>query len=239
MRVLVVVPALNEATSVAGVVAELLALGDPNLEIVVVDDGSRDETAAVAAAAGARVLRMPFNVGIGGAVQAGYQLALAEGHGVVVQIDGDGQHPGDQVPILLERIGSGSANYVIGSRFIDGDYRPSRARQGGITLLSKLVSMLVGYRVTDTTSGMRAADRRAIEIFAREYPADYPEAEAVVVADRCGLSVAEVPVQMRPRAAGRSSITPLRSVYYMLKVGLAVLVRCIGRSPARTESGPA
>jgi glycosyltransferase involved in cell wall biosynthesis len=239
MRVLVVVPAPNEATSVAGVVAELRALGDPNLEIVVVDDGSRDATASAAAGAGARVLRMPFNVGIGGAVQAGYQLAHAEGHDVVVQIDGDGQHPGDQVPILLERIRSGSANYVIGSRFIDGDYRPSRARQGGITLLSKLISMLVGYRVTDTTSGMRAADRRAIEIFAREYPADYPEAEAIVVADRNGLTVAEVPVQMRPRAAGRSSITPLRSIYYMLKVSLAVLVRCIGRNPARTEPGAA
>ena len=237
-RVLVVVPALNEATSVGAVVTELRALVDPQVEVVVIDDGSRDDTAAVAAAAGARVLKMPFNLGIGGAVQAGYQLAQAEGHDVLVQVDGDGQHPADQVPLLLRELDAGTANYVIGSRFIAGGYRPSWARQGGITLLSKLISALVGYRMTDTTSGLRAADRSTIAVFAHDYPSDYPEAEAIVLADRSGLRVTEVPVQMRQRETGQSSITPIRSVYYIVKVSLAVLIRCLGRNPSRQGEKP-
>jgi glycosyltransferase involved in cell wall biosynthesis len=202
----------------------------------VVDDGSHDATAEVAFAAGARVARLPFNLGIGGAVQTGYRLAWDEGYDVAVQIDGDGQHRPDQMLRLLEAIRGGAANYVIGSRFALGsEYRPSRSRRSGILILSRLVSMVVGRRLTDTTSGFRAADRRTIELFAAHYPHDYPEVEALVLAARSGLRIAEVPVTMRQRASGRSSITPLRAAYYMIKVMLAVIVQCMGRRPRPEE----
>ncbi len=229
-RILAIVPALNEAASIAEVIDEIRGVL-PNAEVLVVDDGSSDGTAAAAAKAGARVARMPFNAGIGTAVQTGFRVAADEGFDIAVQIDGDGQHPADQVPALLDAI-AGGANYAIGSRFTAvGEYRPSLARRGGIMLFSRLVSVLVGQRVTDTTSGLRAADRSAIRLFADHYPHDYPEVEAVILAKRNALRIAEVPVTMRQRASGHSSITPLRSLYYMVKVTLAVLVQFIGRNP--------
>jgi glycosyltransferase involved in cell wall biosynthesis len=207
------------------------------MDVLVVDDGSHDGTAEVAHAAGARVARLPFNLGIGGAVQTGYRLAWDEGYEVAVQIDGDGQHRPDQLARLLEAIRGGGANYVIGSRFaLSSDYRPSRSRRSGIVILSRLVSVVVRRRLTDPTSGFRAADRRTIELFAAHYPHDYPEVEALVLAARSGLRIAEVPVTMRRRASGRSSITPPRAVYYMVKVMLAVLVQCMGRRPRPEES---
>ena len=237
LRCLAIVPALTEQGSIGAVVGDLCALAAPTVEVVVIDDGSTDATAERARAAGARVVRMPFNTGIGGAVQAGYQLAEREGFDVAIQVDGDGQHPADQVHLLIAHLATTGANYVIGSRFAGhGDYRGTRARRRAISILARLISGLVGFRLTDPTSGFRAADRRTIECFARAYPADYPEAEAIVVAHRLGLTVRELPVLMRPRTSGRSSITPVRSLYYMLKVTLAVLVQCMGRNPARTTS---
>ena len=236
MRVLAIVPAFNEEDSIEQVIAELRAI-TPVIDVLVVDDGSSDGTARRARGAGARVARLPFNGGIGGAVQTGYRMAWTEGYDVACQVDGDGQHPADQLPRLLSGISAG-ANYVVGSRFVEQtDYRPSRSRRGGMLVLSWVVSKIVGRPVTDTTSGFRAADREAIRLFAGHYPHDYPEVEALVMAARDGLRVSEVSVDMRDRMAGRSSITPLRSVYYMFKVLLAVGVQCLGRRPARQELG--
>lgn len=236
-RCLAIVPALNEEGSVGDVVRDLLALTAPRVDVLVIDDGSTDATAERAAEAGARVVRMPFNTGIGGAVQAGYALADREGYDVAIQVDGDGQHPADQVPLVIAALAETGANYVIGSRFAGtGDFRGSRYRRGGITLLARLISALVGFRVTDTTSGFRAADRATIRFFAHAYPPDYPEAEAIVLAHRVGLQVREVPVVMRPRQTGRSSITPVRSLYYMAKVSLALLVQCISRRPSLRDA---
>jgi glycosyltransferase involved in cell wall biosynthesis len=229
VRLLAIVPAYNEEAAVADVIREIRR-AEAEIDVLVIDDGSSDATAEVAHAAGARVARLPFNLGIGGAVQTGFRVAWDEGYDVAIQIDGDGQHPPEELPRLLGPLEEGRADYVIGSRFAEpSDYRAPRTRRSGILLLSWLVSRIVGRRMTDTTSGFRAAGRRAIELFAAHYPHDYPEVEATVIAARSGLRVIEVPVQMRARAAGRSSISPLQSVYYMVKVLLAVGVQCMGR----------
>ncbi|MFN8109083.1 MAG: glycosyltransferase family 2 protein [Thermoleophilia bacterium] len=234
-RVLVVVPAYNEAGSVGAVVSEVRA-EVPQAEVVVVDDGSHDETAAEARAAGARVVRMPFNSGIGTTVQTGFKIAAEEDFDVAVQVDGDGQHRADQVIHLIRALNESGANYAVGSRFAEATgYTASAARRGGIVLFARLVSRLTGQRLTDTTSGFRAADRRTIELFADHYPYDYPEVEALVLVRRAGLRTVEVPVLMRNRETGRSSITPFRSAYYMVKVTLAVLVQFIGRQPTAED----
>lgn len=235
MKLLAIVPAFNEQDAV-GAVAREIGEAWPEADVLVVDDGSSDDTARAAARAGARVVRLPFNLGIGGAVQTGYRIAWEEGYDVAVQIDGDGQHPPDQLPVLIERMMDGTESIVIGSRFCGpSGYRASRARRGAIMFLSWLVSRIVGQPLTDVTSGFRAADRRAIKLFADHYPHDYPEVEAIIMAARDHLRVTEVPVLMRQRTAGRSSITPLRSGYYMAKVLLAIGVLCLGRRPSRAE----
>ena len=232
MRKAAIVPAYNEARSIAGVVAELRAT-QPEFEIVVIDDGSTDETAAVARRAGAEVVQLPFNLGIGGAVQTGIEWARRRGCELAVQVDGDGQHDPRQIDRLLQPILAGNADVVVGTRFAgEGTYRPSVARRIGIGVFAGLVSLIVRQRVTDTTSGFRAMNERAIELFADEYPYDYPEVEATVLIFRHRLRLVEVPVTMRQRAAGRSSITVFRSLYYMGKVSLALFVGLLRPRPA-------
>ncbi len=232
MRKAAIVPAYNEARSIAGVVAELRA-AQPEFEIVVIDDGSTDETAAVARRAGAEVVQLPFNLGIGGAVQTGIEWARRRGCELAVQVDGDGQHDPRQIDRLLQPILAGNADVVVGTRFAgEGTYRPSVARRIGIGVFAGLVSLIVRQRVTDTTSGFRAMNERAIELFADEYPYDYPEVEATVLIFRHRLRLIEVPVTMRQRAAGRSSITVFRSLYYMGKVSLALFVGLLRPRPA-------
>jgi glycosyltransferase involved in cell wall biosynthesis len=232
LRALIIVPAFNEEDAVGGVIEDIRA-ALPNATPLVIDDGSRDRTGMIAHAYGARVVRLPFNLGIGGAVQTGYRIGAEEDFDVVVQVDGDGQHPAAAARTLLGALLDSDANYVIGSRFTEGGcYRASRARRSGIRLFARLVSMIIRQPVTDTTSGLRAADRQAIRVFAEHYPHDYPEVEAVILAKRAGLRISEVPVDMRQRVSGRSSITPFRSLYYMVKVTLAVLVQCMERNPA-------
>jgi glycosyltransferase involved in cell wall biosynthesis len=224
LRRLALVPAYNEEASVAAVVAELRA-ADPEMEILVIDDGSLDRTAEVAAAAGARVLRLPFNLGIGGAVQTGFRYAHEHGFDLVLRVDGDGQHDPAQAARLAEPVLAGEADLAVGSRFCGGGgYRSSRSRRLGIRLLAWIVSRLVGERVTDPTSGFQVVNRRGIALFAADYPHDYPEVEATVLVARHRLRRVEVPVSMRERAGGRSSIGAVRSVYYMVKVLLALFV---------------
>ena len=235
-RIVAVVPAFDEEAAIGAVVAEIHAF-DPAIDVVVVDDGSTDATAAAAAAAGAAVVRLPFNLGIGAAVQTGFRYALEGDYDVAVRLDGDGQHDAGELGKLLEPLERGDADVVTGSRFRESDdaYRPPLARRLGITWFARLVSLLSGQRVTDTTSGFQALNRRGIALFARDYPSDYPEVEATVLLLKHKLRLVEVPVQMREREHGSSSITFLRSVYYAIKVTLALFVAMARRYAIPSE----
>ena len=224
-RRIAIVPAYCEEQAIGGVIAEIRAF-DPNLDVVVVDDGSPDGTSAAARTAGATVVRLPFNLGIGGAVQTGFKYALTHGYELAVRLDGDGQHDPTELPKLIEPVLAGKADIVVGSRFANGRdaYRPPFARRVGIGLFAGVVSMLVGQRVTDTTSGFQALNLKGISLFAADYPHDYPEVEATVMVVKHRLTLLEVPVRMREREHGRSSITALRSLYYVVKVLLALFV---------------
>jgi glycosyltransferase involved in cell wall biosynthesis len=224
LKRLAIVPAYNEEASIGRVIDEIRAL-EPVFDVVVVDDGSVDRTASVASEHGAQVLRLPFNLGIGGAVQTGYQYARENDFDLAVQVDGDGQHDPSEIAGLLEPILEGRADMVVGTRFVaGGGYQGTRLRRVGIHLFAAIVSMIVRQRVTDTTSGFRAVNRRGIRLFAADYPHDYPEVEASVLLSRHRLKMVEVPVLMRIRETGSSSITSLRSVYYMVKVLLALFI---------------
>ena len=214
---LAVVPAYNEAATVGSVVRSIREHA-PAFDVVVVDDGSTDDTRRIAEDAGARVLQHPFNLGIGGAVQSGFFYALEHGYDYMVQVDGDGQHDPKEVARLREAMDADyTVDMVCGSRFLSEDqqYPAPISRRTGIHIFAFIVSRLVGQRVSDPTSGFRLYNRRAIALFARDYPHDYPEVEATVMVFRHRLRLLEVPVEMRERGGGRSSITALRSIYYM------------------------
>lgn len=233
-RNLAIVPAFNEADAISGAVAAIHEQA-PDFDVLVIDDGSIDATAERARTAGAKVLRMPFNLGIGGAMQSGYIYALEQGYEVAVQVDGDGQHDPGHIRDLLARLhGDPDLNMVTGSRFLDqvGEgYRSSAARRVGIRIFSRVVSWITGQRVTDPTSGFRMTNRRGIELFAHDYPHDYPEVEAILLMHAHKLRSCEIPVQMRPRLTGESAISSTQSVYYMVKVLLAVFVGLFRRRP--------
>lgn len=230
-RVIAVVPAYNEERAIGAVVDEIRASA-ASFDVVVIDDGSTDATSRVAGEHGAAVVTLPFNLGIGGAVQTGFKYALERGYELAVRLDGDGQHDPAELPKLLAPVQRGEADIVTGSRFADGAaaYRPPFARRIGITWFAKLVSLLTRQRVTDTTSGFQALNLKGIALFAGDYPNDYPEVEATVLVFKHRLRLAEVPVRMREREHGESSITFLRSVYYMLKVTLALLVAMVRKA---------
>jgi glycosyltransferase involved in cell wall biosynthesis len=236
---LAIVPAYNEAGAIAGTIADIRTHA-PDFDVVVVDDGSTDRTAHVATAAGAHVIRLPFNLGIGGAMQTGYQYALDRGYDVAVQVDGDGQHDARHISDLLAHLRSRpDMNMVTGSRFLSRDgsgYRSSAYRRLGIRFFASVLSLITRRPVTDPTSGFRMTDRRGIELFARDYPHDYPEVEAVLMVHAHRLAADEIPVEMRARRSGRSSINSTQSAYYMLKVVLAVFVGMMRAKPA-VEAG--
>jgi glycosyltransferase involved in cell wall biosynthesis len=233
-RNLAIVPAFNEADSIVPTVGAIHHWA-PDFDVLVVDDGSTDTTAERASRAGAAVLRMPFNLGIGGAMQAGYIYALERGYDVAVQVDGDGQHDPRHIHDLLGHLrDDAELNMVTGSRFLASSgegFQSSVARRAGIRVFSSLVSLITGQRVTDPTSGFRMTNRRGIELFARDYPHDYPEVEAILLMHAHRLRSCEIPVLMQPRLTGESAISSTQSIYYMIKVLLAVFVGLFRRRP--------
>jgi glycosyltransferase involved in cell wall biosynthesis len=235
LRSIAIVPAHNEEASLGALLGELRA-AEPDLAVVVINDGSTDSTTRVAEAAGVPVVNLPFNIGIGGTVQTGYQYALEHGFEVAIQVDGDGQHDPTEIARVLEPIFDDRADLVVGTRFVSGGgYRGTRARRVGIHIFASVVSLMVGQRVSDTTSGFRAVNQKALRLFASQYPHDYPEVESMVLLSRHGLRMLEVPVKMRVRETGASSITALRAAYYMIKVLLALFIGLFRRYPTPQE----
>jgi glycosyltransferase involved in cell wall biosynthesis len=238
LRSLAVIPAYNESGSIAEVV-ESVRRDLPGWDTVVIDDGSEDRTAERATQAGALVIRTPYNLGIGGAVQTGFILAREGGYERMVQIDGDGQHEPSEVPSLEAVMAANGADMVCGSRFLgEGEHRyPAPiSRRTGIHIFAFLLSLFLRQRITDPTSGFRLYNRRAIELFAADYPHDYPEVEVVLMLHQHRLEMAEVPVKMNLRTEGASSISSGKSAYYMVKVLLALFVGLLrARQPQPEE----
>jgi glycosyltransferase involved in cell wall biosynthesis len=254
MKKIAIVPAYNEEASLPGVLRALRAEA-ADFDVVVINDGSTDGTSAAARAfAGVRVVDLPENIGIGGAVQTGFLFARAGGYDLAVQVDGDGQHRPSEIAKIAAPVLSGAADAAIGSRFIltrgirpraitaeadprskpgapaaETGFRGSPFRRAGIRIFQALNFLLLGERITDSTSGFRAFNRRAIEVLSVTYPDDYPEPEAIYILKRKGLRIVEVPVEMAGRAAGRSSIGFWHSLYYMVKVCLAIFVLLLRR----------
>jgi glycosyltransferase involved in cell wall biosynthesis len=230
-----IIPAFNEQDAIGTVIDEVTAF-DSGVDVLVIDDASHDDTAGRAERHGARVVRLPYNLGIGGAVQTGFRYARNHGYELAIRVDGDGQHDPSELGPLLETVIGGRADICVGSRFVGGDgYRSSAVRRVGIRVLARTVSLLTGQRVTDTTSGFQVLNRKAIELFAEDYPHDYPEVEAAVMVHKHRLRLVELPVRMRERAAGRSSIRGARTVYYMAKVMLAILIGALRRKATPLE----
>jgi glycosyltransferase involved in cell wall biosynthesis len=234
---LAVVPAYNESATIVAVI-EALREQAPMFDTLVIDDGSTDDTSALATRAGAQVLRLPFNVGIGGAVQTGFVYAREHGYDFLAQVDADGQHDTVELARLIATMEAQAADMVCGSRFLTDDYEyPAPiSRRTGIHIFAFLLSRIVGMRVSDPTSGFRLYNRRAIELFARDYPHDYPEVEAVLILHHHRLRMCEVPVQMYARGGGISSIGTGKSAYYMMKVLLALFVS-LGRRRIAADPG--
>jgi glycosyltransferase involved in cell wall biosynthesis len=230
-RILILIPAFNEAASIAQVVTRARQQL-PGADVLVINDGSSDDTGALAEAAGAYVLHLHYNVGIGAGVQTGFRFATLQGYDVVIRNDGDGQHDAQEIQAMLTALESSGADMVIGSRYAeDRGYRGSALRRLGSLILARLISGIIRQRVTDPTSGFIACNRRAIHLCAQVYPHDYPEPESIVILHRAGLRLTEIPVVMHDRAGGTSSITALRSAYYMVKVILAILVGLLRPPP--------
>ena len=233
VRTLVVVPAFNEEETVAAVVGAVMASG---YEVVVIDDGSSDWTARRAAAAGATVVRLPVNLGIGGALRCGFRYALDHGYEFVVQVDADGQHRPGEIASLLAEAHTSGACLVIGSRFASDDtFAVSRPRRIAMRAVAAVVRWRSGVALTDATSGFRAIRRPLLDSFAASYPREYLEnVKALDMAHRAGFAIAEVPVRMDERASGASTASPFAAAWYVLRVVLSVLLRGGHRSAARS-----
>ena len=224
MKILVIIPAYNEAESITNVIAKLKQ-DMPRADYVVVNDCSKDSTMDKLREAEASYLNLPINLGIGGGVQTGYKYALLNDYDIAVKIDGDGQHDTQYLQAVIQPIIAGEKDIVIGSRFLKKEgFQSSGLRRVGITFLSALIRLCSGVKIYDVTSGFRAVSREYIKIYATDYPVDYPEPEAIVMAALAGARIGEVPVIMKERQGGESSISAFKSVYYMIKVSLAVIL---------------
>lgn len=225
-KTLVIVPAYNEARSLPALIKELAQV---SVDVVVVNDCSTDDTETVMSAVGVRSLPLPINLGIGGAVQTGYLYALRHRYDYAVQVDGDGQHDPRYIRSMIRELGRGS-NMVVGSRYMrSAGFRSTFMRRLGKRYIALLIRVITGQAISDPTSGFRACDRPAIELFARSYPVDYPEPEAILMAARKGLKVSEVSVQMRERQHGESTIRFWKSVFYMVKTTISLALYLVGK----------
>jgi glycosyltransferase involved in cell wall biosynthesis len=235
MKLVVIIPAFNESANIARVISETKS-SQPSAKIVVVNDCSTDDTEAIVKSVNETVLSLPCNLGIGGAVQTGLRFAQDGGYEAAVQVDGDGQHISSEIEKLMIPIVQDEADVVIGSRFLSrGSFRSTFARRVGIRILSVVNSALTGSRITDSTSGFRAYNQRAICFLSEHYPQDYPEPIAVIDLFRNGYRIVEVPVKMRERQGGTSSISAVKSIYYMTKVLVASLI-AFTRKPVSKET---
>lgn len=224
MRMLLIIPAFNEAGNIPILVDEI-ARQAPDYDYIIINDGSTDDTVDVCNKNSYNALHLSTNLGIGGAVQTGYRYALLHNYDIAIQIDGDGQHDPVFLDQLVEPIICEKADYCIGSRFIQNEgFQSSKIRRIGIRWLNFVLYILTKQKFTDATSGFRAVNRAVYKLFAESYPYDYPEPEAICDAISHGMRIVEVPIKMRERSTGTSSIRPLRSIYYMVKVTLAILV---------------
>jgi hypothetical protein len=234
-KILIIIPAYNEADTIGRVIRKTQqAL--PFVDILVVNDGSFDSTSAISKQTGATVLDLPYNLGIGAAMQAGYKFAYRMGYDIAVQCDADGQHRPAQIKKLIDTLVNDGVDMVIGSRYLRKKrFRSFVLRRLGILMFSKVISVIVGQRFTDPTSGFRAVNRDAIKSFSMFYPDDYPEPEALVLLHRHGFTMKEISVNMSSRKGGNSSITKWRSIYYMVKVLIAIFIDLCKKIPCEKE----
>lgn len=227
MRTLVIIPAYNEESSIRSVIGEIRNYL-PKTDILVIDDGSRDRTSQVALEEGVILLRNPYNMGIGATMQIGFRFAYQKGYEMVIQVDGDGQHDPKYLPFMIELIKNKESNLVIGSRYLaKGGFQSTWIRKIGIKFFVILLRIFLGEKIMDPTSGFRAMDQKVLEEFSKEYPSDYPEVEALLLLHKKGFRIKEIPVTMRERSGGTSSIGILSAGFYMTKVTLSLLINLL------------
>lgn len=227
MKKLIIIPAYNEEANIEKTVESILR-DSKGFDYVIINDCSTDRTRQICEEKGYNIVNLPINLGIGGAVQTGYKYAVRNGYDMAVQVDGDGQHDPRFLEEMAEYLAENNLDMVIGSRFIEKQgFQSSGLRRTGIRFFTKLIKMLTGVTITDPTSGLRMVGKKILTIFAEDYPKDYPEPESVVAILRRGMKVQEIPVIMREREGGVSSISMKKSVYYMVKVTLAIIIECI------------
>lgn len=238
-RTVVIIPAYNEERAIGGLVAEIRRVVGDAVDIVVINDGSSDNTAVEASQAGALVVTHPFNMGYGTAIQTGYKFAGAIGYDCLVQIDGDGQHDPAFIPRLLEPVLNGSVDLALGSRFLDANsYRPPMIRRAGMAFFGSLVSLLIGRRITDPTSGYQAFNRSVIEFFTSDsFPCDYPDADVLLMLGLAGFGICEIPVRMYANESGKTMHSGLKPFYYVFKMLLSMAVTLLRSRGPRTGTG--
>lgn len=225
MKTLLIIPAYNEEKNIENTIKKILDLHNPDIDYIIINDGSTDNTLEILENNHFNYLNLPANLGIGGAVQTGYKYALYNNYDIAIQFDGDGQHNVAYISQLIQQIEAGN-DLVIGSRFLDNltGFKSTKTRRVGIKLLSNLIKLCTGKKITDPTSGFRACNKKIIELFSMNYPYDYPEPDTIVKVIKKGFNVKEIPVIMNEREQGKSSINMLKSVYYMIKVSLSIII---------------
>ena len=236
MKILILIPAYNEEARIATVVRRLRETY-PQYDIAVLNDGSRDRTAREARAAGAEVISHPFNMGYGVAIQTGYKYARNQGYDFLVQMDGDGQHDPASIPHILAPVLAGETDFALGSRFLDAEsYEPSLARRVGMLFFRRLISFLIGQRITDSTSGFQAFNQRVVCFFTTEvFPCDYPDADMLLTLHRAGFRIKEVPARMHASATGKSMHSGWKPLYYMFKMLLSIAITLLRKKPVQDD----
>ena len=228
MRILMIIPAYNEENNIKDTVNSIINLNNPDIDYIVINDGSTDNTLRVLNDNKFNFINLATNLGIGGAVQTGYKYALYHDYDIAIQFDGDGQHNSEYINALVKEIENGN-DLVIGSRFITNleGFKSTKMRRVGIVILSSLIKLCTGKKITDPTSGFRACNKKIINLFSSDYPTDYPEPDTAVKIIKKNFKVKEIPVIMNERKKGKSSINILKSVYYMVKVSLSIIISSI------------